>query len=157
MVKLFAAALLIAGVGVGCEGRGPTAPSAERPGMAALPPVVSTPPPVGVPLPPLSGAATTFRFSEPLENFGVVRVSPYTARSTFVLYESGGCTLEYADLSGQLRGRFERDGDAIRFYFGENRVGVDASGLLSGDLLEVRFSEIMQHSDFENAIYRRVE
>jgi hypothetical protein len=28
-------------------------------------------------------------------------------------------------------------------------------GTLKGDLLEVRYSEMMQHSDFENAVYRR--
>lgn len=30
-----------------------------------------------------------------------------------------------------------------------------ATGTPRGDLLEVRYSEIMQHSDFENAVYRR--
>ena len=30
-----------------------------------------------------------------------------------------------------------------------------ATGTLKGDLLEVRYGDSMQHSDFENAVYRR--
>ena len=36
-------------------------------------------------------------------------------------------------------------------------AGGDATGILQGDLLEVRYSDIMQHSDFENAVYRRLQ
>jgi hypothetical protein len=30
-------------------------------------------------------------------------------------------------------------------------------GTLKGELLEIRYGDSMQHSDFENALYRRVQ
>lgn len=118
------------------------------------PPVAASPPqPVDpTPLPPLSGAATTYRFSEPLD----YPVRDYTERSSIVLYESGGCYLQYDSLPGQLRGRCEHAEAEIRFYFSERTSAPDATGLVRGDVLEMRFSLQMQHSDFENAVYRRV-
>ena len=47
--------------------------------------------------------------------------------------------------------------ERVTFYFGPDDNSPDASGILKGNLLEVRFSDMMQHSDFENAVYRRVE
>ena len=32
-----------------------------------------------------------------------------------------------------------------------------ASGTVKGDFLEIRYGDTMQHSDFENAVYKRVE
>jgi hypothetical protein len=43
---------------------------------------------------------------------------------------------------------------AITFRFDGGDQGF-ATGTLKGDLLEVRYSERVQHSDFENAVYRR--
>lgn len=144
----------VAAVVIGCgDGARPTAPSPAPP-LSVAPP----PPPANVtPFPPLSGAATAYRFSEPLEDGGVIRVRAFTERSSFVLYESGGCYLQYDDPPWRLRGRYEREQEQIRFYFSESSAGVDATGIVRGDFLEVRYSLIMQHSDFENAVYRHVE
>lgn len=128
---------------------GPTAPS---------PTSVAPPPPVSVtPFPPLTGAATTYSFSEALENWGSSRVSGFTERSAFVLYETGGFYLQYEAFAHQYRGRYDQDGGQISFYFSERSNTPGAVGTLKGNLLEIRYSEIMQHSDFENAVYRRVE
>lgn len=136
---------------------------AGRPSMPGAPTAPSAspapPPPVTVtPFPPLSGAATTYRFSEPLENFGRYRVSGVTEGSSFVLFESGGCYLQYEAFADRpYRGRYEQDGGRITFYFSERSNAGDAIGTLKSNLLEIRYSEIMQHSDFENAVYKRVE
>jgi len=123
----------------------PTAPS---PSPAAPPPVNVTP------FPPLSGATTTYNFSDVLGNY---RVSGFTAGSSFVLYETGGFYLQYEAFAHRYRGRYEQDDGQITFYFSERSNTADAIGTLKGNLLEVRYSEIMQHSDFENAVYHRVE
>jgi hypothetical protein len=96
----------------------------------------------------------TYVFSGALENFGVPRVSGATAGSSFVLYESGGFVLRFETLDGQARGSYERDDGQIRFYFAERGSNPDATGTLRDDLMEVRYSEQMQHSDFENAVYQ---
>jgi len=128
----------------------PTAPS---PSSAAAPP-----PPVTVtPLPPLSGATITYSFSEPLDNFGYHRVREFTEGSSFVLHETGGFYLQFKAFAHRYRGRYEQDNRRIAFYFSEQSDRPDAIGSLRGHLLEVRYSEIMQHSDFENAVYQRVE
>jgi hypothetical protein len=150
-VWLMAAAasfLLTAGPGCGDSAR-LTAPSSPRQPPAAI----SPPPPADLtPFPPLSGAATTYRFSEALD----YPVRNYTERSSIVLYESGGCSLQYESTPWELRGRYEHDEAGIRFYFSERTSPPDATGLVRGDVLEMRFSLMMQHSDFENAVYRRV-
>jgi len=152
-LPLFAAALAgVLATGGGCDDRpGVTAPS---PRPASQLPVVERPLP---PLPPLTGAAITYAFSGALENFGVSRVSRLTEGSSFVLYESGGFSLQFEAFPQQGRGRYERDDGQIRFYFSEHGTAVDAIGTLRGNLMEVRYSESMQHSDFENAIYQTVE
>jgi hypothetical protein len=114
-------------------------------------------PPPAPPLPPLSGASTTYSFSEPLENFGSRRVSVITEHSSFVLYESGGFYLRYEAFEQPYRGTYERDGGQITFHFSERGTTVDAIGTVKADLLEVRYSDMMQHADFENAVYKRVE
>jgi len=106
------------------------------------------------PFPPLSGAATTYRFSEALENY---RVSGFTEGSSFVLYETGGFYLQYEAFAHGYRGRYEQDDGQISFYFSERSNTADAIGTLKGNRLEIRYSEMMQHSDFENAAYKRVE
>lgn len=149
MVKMVAAAALVVTIGAGCgDGARPMNPSSTF-GFPVAPSPLPPPPA----LPPLSGAATTYRFSDPLD-YGV---SPFTERSSIVLYESGGCYLQYDDISGQLRGRYDREAEEVRFYFGEDNSGVDATGIVRGDFLDVRYSLIMQHSDFENARYRLVK
>jgi hypothetical protein len=149
-LPLFAAALAgVLATGSGCDDRPRVTAPSPRP--APQPPVVERP------LPPLTGAAITYAFSSALEDFGVSRVSRFTEGSSFVLYESGGFVLQFEAFSHQARGRYERDDGQIRFYFSEHATAADAIGTLRGNLMEVRYSEIMQHSDFENAIYQMVE
>lgn len=141
--------------GSACDAGRPSMPSTPT---APSPTVAAPPPPVSVtPLPPLSGAATTYSFSEALENWGSYRVSGFTERSAFVLYETGGFYLQYEAFPTQSRGRYEQSDGHINFYFSGRGNTVDAIGTLKGDRLEIRYSERMQHSDFENAVYRRVE
>jgi hypothetical protein len=134
---------------VACDdGARPTAPS-PNPAPPQAPAVPSPP------VPPLTGAATTYVFSEPLDNFSVVGVRPYTEGSSFVLYESGGFYLAYKAFAHQYRGGYEQEDGRITFYFsGDARSS--AIGTVKGDRLEIRYNDIMQHSDFENAVYRRV-
>jgi hypothetical protein len=124
----------------------------------ASPTTAPSPPPVTVtPLPPLSGATTTYSFSEPLENFGSYRAHGFTEGSSFVLYETGGFYLQYEAFAHRYRGRYEQEDGRINFYFSERSSTADAIGTLKGQLLAIRFSEIMQHSDFENALYKHAE
>jgi hypothetical protein len=73
-----------------------------------------------------------------------------------VLYESGGFYLWYESSNNPFHGIYERNDGQISFYF-ERSTRPDAVGNLKDDLLEVRFSELAQHSDFENAVYKRAE
>lgn len=148
--SVFVVVCLLIMVGVACDldrssvPDTPTAPSTMSP--------TPVPPPVTVtPLPPLIGASTTYRFSEPLENWGSRRVSGYTERSAFVLYESGGFYAEYDGY--RYLGRYERDAGRIAFYFDERSTSAGAIGTIEGTRLEIRYSDMMQHSDFENAAY----
>jgi hypothetical protein len=135
---------------IACDGRrGPTAPIPPSP---PPPPVTGPPPP-----PPLSGEATTFRFRAVLVDAGSGRVSRFTEHSSFVIYESGDFDLRYEHIAHPYRGRYERSEEKIAFYFSERSHLPDAIGTLKGDVLEVRYSEPMQHSDFENAAYQRVD
>ena len=72
-----------------------------------------------------------------------------------MLYENGAFSLQYPSFSdpGYL-GTYRQENDRITLDFNADGSW-DASGTLNGDLLEVRYSEMMQHSDFENAVYRR--
>jgi hypothetical protein len=94
----------------------------------------------------------TYRYHAPLG----YPVSEFTRKSAFVLYESGAFSLKYDAFDTPYIGSYERDGGQVLFNFGsESRGG--ATGIIKGDLLEVEFSELMRHSDFEDAVYRRVE
>ena len=111
----------------------------------------SPPPPVFEPrvFPPLTGPSNTYVFSGELE----YRVSHFTETSQYVLYDNGAFSLQYLTLGGGLAaGAYLLQDGRIGFAF--SGAG-DASGTLNGDVLEVRYSERMQHSDFENAVYKR--
>ena len=91
------------------------------------------------------------------ENVGSFRVSVLTEGSSFVLSETGAFYLQYEAFPQRAWGRYEREDGRIAFYFSERSKAADAIGTIKANLLEVRYSEIMQHSDFENAVYERVE
>jgi hypothetical protein len=67
--------------------------------------------------------------------------------------------LRYDAFSHVYPGTYRQENSTVTFRFHPPPTGdrVDATGSLEGDLMEVRYSEIMQHSDFENAVYRRLQ
>lgn len=106
----------------------------------------STPPPPAIQprpggeWPPLSGPATIYQ-----------AVSA-AAGTRYVLYENEAFSLQFFGF--EYAGVYRREAERISFYFaGDTRWA--ATGTLKGDLLEVRYNDIMQHSDFENGVYRR--
>ena len=114
------------------------------------PPPAGDPPPPPAEKPPLTGPATTYLFSGPLSH----PVSGYTTASKYVLYDNGAFSLEYEEFATPYLGTYRQENGLIDFDFIAGGSS-DASGALNGDLLEVRYSDRMLHSDFENAVYRR--
>jgi hypothetical protein len=128
----------------------PTAPSL----LPTQPPSASPPPPPAgaVPVPPLSGPVSTYHFSEPLS----YPVRDYTITSRYLLYDNGAFALQYGSTAdGQVVGIYTRENGRVTFDFSPVDRRWMASGTLNGDSLEVRYNDIMEHSDFENAVYRR--
>ena len=119
------------------------------PGPVTAPPTTTQPP---QPLPPGEPVAI-YVFSGPLD----YAPSPVTKGSQYLLYDDGVFGLRYDAFSHVFLGVYRQDNDTITFQFDDKWTsdGGDATGTLKGELLEVRYSEIMQHSDFENAVYRR--
>ena len=125
-----------------CGSPGPTAHTETGQPYARPRP---TPPPVI--FPPLSGQSRTFSFALEL-NYAV---SDYTKNSRVVLYDNGAFLLEYYGLAAQYHGAYNVANGVVTFdFWGGTR---DAPGSIRGDSLTVRFTEFMQHSDFEDAIY----
>jgi hypothetical protein len=125
-----------------CDGGDrPTAPTSPATGQ---PPPVQPSPDGGL------AATATYVASGPLS----YPIQDYTASSRYVLRDSGGFSLEYPSLRLEYAGTYTRDGGRLMFRFtADSRWG--AMGTLTGDLLEVRYNDIMAHSDFEDAVYRR--
>jgi hypothetical protein len=121
------------------------------PSRTVSPPAPETPAPE---VPPLSGPATTYHFGGPLS----YPVSPFTTTSRYVLYDNGAFSLHYPSSpagGGTYVGVHAREGDRISFRFVPGGHDGTATGTLKGDSLEIRYSEIMQHADFEDAVYSR--
>jgi hypothetical protein len=139
-------------LGMACGTGRPTAPSA----VPAPPTTTQPPPPPTPPQPPQPSGEpiATYVFSAPLD----YAVSGFTPGSQYLLYDNGVFGLRYDAFSHVYLGIYQQDNAAITFRFHPSTGNrVDATGTLKGDLMEVRYSEIMQHSDFENAVYRRVQ
>ena len=132
------------------------------PGSVTPPPTTTQPPPA---LPPGEPDAI-YVFSGPLD----YAISAFTRGSQYLLYDNGVFALRYADYV--LLGGYRQDNDTITFQFDDKWTWEQgwsclsdsrptrglcpfATGTLKGDLLEVRYGDSMQHSDFENAVYRR--
>lgn len=126
-------------LGWACGKEQPTAPSTVAPAATMTPPPPQRP--VGQPV-------ATYVFAGPLD----YPVNVYTPGSQFLLYENGAFGLRYQAFEHVYLGMYRQDDATIIFWF-DNSWG--ATGTLKGDLLEIRFSELMQHSDFHNAVYRR--
>jgi hypothetical protein len=135
-------------LGLACGTERPTAPS----GVPAPPTTAEPTPQPPPPLPPGEPVAT-YAFYGPLD----YAVRGFTTGSQYVLYANGVFGLRYDAFAYIYLGTYRQDDATITFWFDGTRPSDpgDATGTLKGDLLEVRYSDIMQHSDFENAVYRR--
>ena len=88
------------------------------------------------------------------------------------MYDSGVFGLRYDAFPHVYQGTYRQDNATIMFRFDDawtwdqgwsclrdsrptRGLCPFATGTLKGDLLEVRYGDSMQHSDFENAVYRR--
>ena len=137
-----------------CGSSGPTSPTGTNPPSALPPPTLPTPPPATV-FPPLSGPSRTFLFDRELS----YRVSDYTKKSRFVLYDNGAFVLQYPSLGeGGYRGGYEDTNGVIMFEWeGWSVAGPwGATGTLKADSLTVQYNHIMQLTDFEDAVYVRI-
>jgi hypothetical protein len=125
----------------------PTAPSI----VTAVPPAPVQPVAPAPPgFPPVSRLARVFVFS----SASSYPVRDYTNASRFVLEQDSTFSLQYASLGGRYDGTFSEANGRIEFSF---PGGGNATGTLNGELLDVRYSIWMEHSDFENAIYQRTQ
>ena len=132
----------------GCRPSGPTTgPTPPTPSPAAPP----APQPPTIEVPPLEGPSS-------LDVFGGTLIHPvreYTRHSQFVVYDTGGFTLHYTTVPGTpYVGAYRRENNQIVFTFASSGQWT-AIGTVVGDSMEVRFNEIMQLTDFEDAIYVR--
>ena len=130
-------------LGLACSTEQPLAPSAVPAAATTTQP--PRPLPAGEP-------AATYVFSGSLD----YPIRGFTTGSRYLLYEDGVFALQYDAFAHVYRGTYRQDNATITFQFdGGTGDRATATGTLKGDLLEVRYSDIMQHSDFENAVYRR--
>ena len=76
-----------------------------------------------------------------------------------LLCDNGVFGLRYDAFAHVYLGTCRQDNATITYRFdaGWTWDRGDATGTLKGDLLEVRYSDIMQQSDFENAVYGRLQ
>ena len=139
--------LALLAVAIAC---GETAPTTPTPTVTSPPQVApGQPPPRN--FPPLSGPSRTFVFDHEL-----AYVSDYTKHSRFVLYDTGGFVLQYTSLVGDgYRGGYTEANGVITFdWEGWSVAGPwAATGTLKDDILTVRYNDIMQWTDFEDAVY----
>ena len=93
-------------VSAACGSSEPTAPT----GTGQAPALPSAPPPPTTTFPPLSGPSRTFIFEHELS----YRVSDYTRRSRFVVYDNGAFVLQYVGL-GEYRGGYTDANGIVTF------------------------------------------
>jgi hypothetical protein len=90
----------------------------------------------------------TYVFSGPLD----YPVRDFTAGSRYLLYENGVFGLRYDAFNHVYLGTYRQHDATISFSF-DGQEG--ATGTFQGDRLAIVYTELMQLSDFENAVYRR--
>jgi hypothetical protein len=119
------------------------------------PTIPSRPTPSPVEFPAVSRPARIYLFANELS----YPVSELTKRSRYVLYDDGTFALQYVQSRGssEYRGMYKDASGLITFEWeGWSAAGQwGATGSLSDDSLSVRYNEIMELTDFENAIYAR--
>jgi hypothetical protein len=101
-----------------------------------------------------AGEPATYLFSGPLDH----GVSGVTTRSQYFLYGNGAFALRYDTSPRLYQGMYRKDGATVTFWF-DGSWTLDqgtATGTVRGGLLEIRYSDVMQQSAFENAVYRRL-
>ena len=140
--------VLLLVVSAACGSSGPTSPTGTN-----QPPALSSPiPPPATHFPPLSGPSRIFVFDRELS----YPLSDYTKKSRFVLYDNGAFVLQYPSL-GEVgyRGGYKDANGVIAFEWeGWSIAGAwGATGTLKGDSLTVQYNQIMQYTDFEDAVY----
>jgi hypothetical protein len=86
----------------------------------------------------------------------VYPVRDYTKNSRFVLYDNGAFALQYVSVGGEYRGGYTEANGGITFEWeGWSAAGAwGATGTVNGGSLTVRYNDIMQLTDFEDAVYR---
>jgi hypothetical protein len=124
-----------------------TTPSSPTQTPSTVQPSPPPPPTAGE---PLTGLAGTYLFNAPIS--ATYKVSDYTRASKYVLQDSGAFSLQYPT-GAELVGTYRLESGRITFAFGGSFDG--ATGKINGDLLEVRYGDRMEQSDFESAVYRR--
>jgi hypothetical protein len=98
----------------------------------------------------LSGSSRTFNFARELS----YRVSDYTKASRFVLYDNGAFALQYVGVADYRGGYTEANGVIAFEWEGWSVAGPwGAIGTVKADSLTVQYNLIMQHTDFEDAVY----
>jgi hypothetical protein len=115
---------------------------------SAVPPTPTITQPLQ-PLPPGEPVAT-YVFSGPLD----YAIRGFTTGSQYRLYDNGVFGLRYDAFAHGYLGTYRQDNATITFRFDGAWTwdqGI-ATGTLKGDLLEVRCSDIVEHSDFEDAV-----
>ena len=130
-------------LGLACGTEPPTAPS-----RVAARPIITQPP--APPPQPVGQPVATYVFSGPLD----YPVSDVTTGSQYLLYENGVFGLRYDAFAHVYLGTYRQNDTTIGFSF-DGHEG--ATGTFQGDRLAIVYTELMQHSDFENAVYRRSE
>jgi len=128
-------------LGLACGTERPTAPSGVPARSIITQPPTPPPQPVGQPV-------ATYVFGGPLDH----PIRDFTIGSQYLLYEDGVFALRYDGFAQVYLGTYRRDGATISFSF-DGHEG--ATGTFQGDSLAIVYTELMQHSDFENAVYRR--
>ena len=166
-------------LGLACGTDRPTAPSAlpdRQTTTQPPPPPTPPPPPPSPPTPPPAPPQPSgepvgvYVFSGPLD----YPIRGFTAGSQYLLYDNGVFGLRYDAFPNVGLGTYRQDDGTITFRFDDawtwdqgwsclsdsrptRGLCPFATGTLKGDLLEVRYGDSMQHSDFENAVYRRLQ
>ena len=150
-------------LGLACGTGQPTAPSTVTTPPTLTPP--PTPPPQQL---PVGEPVATYVFRGPLD----YAVRGFTTGSQYLLYDRGVFGLRYDAFPHVYLGTYRQDNPTITFRFDDawtwdqgwsclsdsrptRGLCPFAKGTLKGDLLEVRYGDSMQHSDFENTVYRR--
>ena len=143
------AAVFLVVLSTACGSSAPSSPTAiPQPLPVAAP--TALPPRT---FPPLSGPSRTFVFDRELK----YRVSDYTRKSSFMLYDNGAFVLRYGG-PGEYRGGYTVADGVITFdWEGWSAAGPwGATGSIRGDSLTVEYNLIMQLTDFEDAVYALV-